>query len=99
MGTLISTFCQSQQQSALASFLFMFPAMMFSGLMFPLENMPPVIRWIAYLDPLAHYMGLLRNIMLKGGGATYVLTHTAVLALMALVCILISFRRFRTTLQ
>lgn len=99
MGTLISTFCQNQQQSALASFLFMFPAMMFSGLMFPLENMPVALRWIAYMDPLAHYMGLLRNIMLKGGGAAYVTIHVSVLALMAVACIMISFRRFRTTLQ
>jgi ABC-2 type transport system permease protein len=99
MGTLISTFCKNQQQAALASFLFMFPAMMFSGLMFPLENMPTAIRWIAYFDPLAHYMGLLRNIMLKGGGVTYVVTHIGILALMAVVCIFISFRRFHTTLQ
>jgi len=99
MGTLISTFCKNQQQASLASFLFMFPAMMFSGLMFPLENMPPAIKWIAYLDPLAHYMGLLRNIMLKGGGFNYVVLHVSVLAVMALVCILVSFRRFHTTLQ
>lgn len=99
MGTLISTFCKNQQQSGLASFLFMFPAMMFSGLMFPLENMPSAIRWMAYLDPLAHYLGLLRNIMLKGGGARYVATHIAVLAAMAVVCTMISFRRFHTTLQ
>lgn len=99
MGTLISTFCKNQQQAALASFLFMFPAMMFSGLMFPLENMPTAIKWIAYFDPLAHYMGLLRNIMLKGGGFNYVVTHIAVLAAMAATCTMISFRRFRTTLQ
>jgi ABC-2 type transport system permease protein len=73
--------------------------MMFSGLMFPLENMPVAIKWVAYLDPLAHYLGLLRNIMLKGGGGEYVMTHITILALMALVFIGISFRRFRTTLQ
>jgi ABC-2 type transport system permease protein len=99
LGTLISTFCQNQQQSALASFLFMFPAMMFSGIMFPLENMPAAIKWVAYLDPLAHYLGLLRNILLKGGGAGYVALHIGILAFMAVIFILISFRRFRTTLQ
>lgn len=99
LGTLISTFCKNQQQSALASFLFMFPAMMFSGLMFPLENMPTAIKWIAYFDPLAHYLGLLRNIMLKGGGTEYVATHIAILAAMAVAFALISFKRFHTTLQ
>jgi len=99
IGTLISTFCKNQQQANLAAFLFMFPAMMFSGLMFPLENMPGAIRWVAYFDPLAHYMGLLRNIMLKGGGAAYVTTHIAVLVVMSVVITALSFRRFKTTLQ
>jgi len=99
MGTLMSTFCRNQQQSAMASFLFMFPAMMFSGLMFPIENMPDSIRWFAYLDPLYHFMGLLRNIMLKGGGGEYVVLHTGALAIIAIFCILASFKRFHTTLQ
>ncbi len=99
MGTLISTFCRNQQQAGMGGFLFMFPAMMFSGLMFPIENMPAGIKWIAHLDPLAHYLGLLRNIMLKGGDARYVATHVAVLAVMAVVSVVASFRRFRTTLQ
>jgi len=99
IGALISSFCKSQQQSALASFWFLFPAIMFSGLLFPLENMPKVIQWIAYCDPLSHYLGLLRNIMLKGGGLDYVFLHICVLAFMAIICILISFQRFKTTLQ
>jgi len=99
IGTLISTFCQNQQQAAMAGFLFMFPAMMFSGLFFPIENIPAGIRWLASLDPLAHYLGLLRNIMLKGGDLQYVATHVAILAVMAVVSVIASFRRFRTTLQ
>jgi ABC-2 type transport system permease protein len=99
IGSLISTFCKNQQQSGLAGFLFLFPAIMFSGLMFPLENMPDSVRWLAYLDPLSYYMGLLRNIMLKGGDLTYVMTQTAILALMAVFFVFLSFRRFHTTLQ
>jgi ABC-2 type transport system permease protein len=99
MGTLISTFCQNQQQATLAGFLFIFPMIMFSGLMFPLENMPVVLQWVSALDPLSHYMGLLRNIMLKGGGGSYVAIHISILALMAAVLVVASFKRFRTTLQ
>ncbi|MCB0308223.1 MAG: ABC transporter permease [Bdellovibrionales bacterium] len=98
MGTLISTFCKNQQQASLASFLVIFPMMMFSGLMFPVENMPFYLRWLSQLDPLTHFMGLLRNIMLKGGGPSYALIHISVLALMAIVSTIISFKRFRTTL-
>ena len=99
IGALMSTFCKNQQQAGLASFLFMFPAMMFSGLMFPLENMPKAIAWMAFFDPLAHFLGLLRNIMLKGGGTVYVITHIGILATMAVIFTFISFRRFHTTLQ
>jgi ABC-2 type transport system permease protein len=99
IGSLISTFCKNQQQAGLGGFLFLFPAIMFSGLMFPLENMPDSVRWLAYLDPLSYYMGLLRNIMLKGGDPKYVVTQTALLALMAVVVVSASFRRFHTTLQ
>lgn len=99
LGTLISTYCKNQQQASLAAFLFIFPMIMFSGLIYPLENMPAALRWIAYLDPVAHYMGLLRNIMLKGGETNYVVTHIAYLVVMAVVTVIASFRRFRTTLE
>jgi hypothetical protein len=44
-------------------------------------------------------MGLLRNIMLKGGDTSYVATHISILVLMALVTVIGSFRRFHTTLE
>jgi len=99
IGTLISTFCKNLQQASMGGFLFIFPAMMFSGLMFPVDNMPAGIRWMAYIDPLEHYLGLLRNIMLKGGDARYAATHVGVLAAMAVVSVIASFKRFHTTLQ
>jgi ABC-2 type transport system permease protein len=98
IGTLFSTFLKNQQQANLGSFLFLFPAIMFSGLMFPLENMPTIFQWIAYTDPLAHYLGLLRNIMLKGGGLKYVFIHTSVLMGMTVICTFLSFKRLRTNL-
>ncbi len=99
MGTLISTYCQNQQQASMASFLFMFPAIMFSGLIFPIENMPAAVQWLSFIDPLAHYLSLLRNIMLKGGGLQASAWHIGVLLILAAVSAAASFRRFRTTLS
>lgn len=99
MGTLISTIASNQQQATLATFLVLFPMIIFSGLVFPLENMPAALQWIGFLDPLAHYTGLLRNIMLKGGETNYVIFHITVLVIMGLLSVIASFRRFRTTLQ
>lgn len=99
IGTLISTFSKNQQQSMLGGLLFIFPANMFSGLMFPLENMPFVMKCLAYIDPLSHFVSILRSIMLKGNDFRFIAYHTAVLVLMAIIFITISFKRFRTTLQ
>jgi ABC-2 type transport system permease protein len=98
IGTLISTVCKNQQQANLASFLFMFPAIMFSGLMFPVENMPLILKAVAYADPLFHYLALLRNIMLKGGDFQFVALHALILTLIAVIAVFLSFRRFHTTL-
>ena len=99
IGTLISTFARNQQQSMLGGFLFLFPAILLSGLMFPLENMPLIMKWVSYVDPLSHFLALLRNILLKGGEPGFVTRHVAVLVVMAVVSVLVSFKRFHTTLQ
>jgi ABC-2 type transport system permease protein len=99
IGALISTYVANQQQASMGSFLFMFPAIMFSGLMFPIENMPPAARGLAFIDPLAHYLTLLRNIMLKGGDARTLAEHLGALALLAAACGAASYRRFSTTLS
>ncbi len=99
IGALLSSLCKNQQQANLASFLFMFPAIMFSGLMFPTENIPKALKFLAYIDPLSHYLSILRNIMLKGGDLQFVWTHIAFLTVIGVIAAFFSFRRFATTLQ
>lgn len=99
IGTLISTLTRTQQQSMMGGFLFMFPAIQLSGLMFPLENMPTFMKIIAYCNPLTYFLELLRNIMLKGGDTEMVTAHIAILIVMATAFVFISFKRFHTTLS
>jgi ABC-2 type transport system permease protein len=99
IGVLISTISKSQQQAMLGGFLFLFPAILFSGLMFPLENMPMSLSWIAFVNPVAHFTYLMRNILLKGGDFEFVLYHLSALAVIAVGLVTVSFRRFRTSLQ
>jgi drug efflux transport system permease protein len=61
--------------------------------------MPEGLKWLSYIDPLSHYLSLLRNILLKGGEMRFVIEHTVVLSLMALCFVFISFKRFHTTLK
>ena len=98
IGLLISTLAKNQQQSMMGGFLFLFPAMLLSGLVFPIENMPWGIRIFSYVNPLTYFMEILRNITLKGGDSRLLLYDTCILAAMAVLAIFISWRRFKTTL-
>lgn len=99
VGTLISTVTRTQQQSMMGGFLFLFPAIQLSGMMFPLENMPLAMKALAYLNPLTYFLEMLRNIMLKGGDTRVILSHLGMLIFMAAGLITLSYRRFHTTLS
>lgn len=98
IGLLISTLAKNQQQSMMGGFLYLFPSVLLSGLIFPVENMPWALRIFALINPLTYFIELLRNIMLKGGDLRLITTNVLILMGMALVMIAISWRRFHTTL-
>lgn len=99
IGTSISTIAKNQQQAMLGGFMFLFPAILMSGIMYPVENMPPGIIAAAYLDPLMYFLRLLRSIMLKGGDAHVFWTNLGALALMAFGAATLAYNRFKQTLD
>ena len=69
LGLFVSTISQNQQQAMMtAVFFFVTPMIYLSGFVFPIENMPAVIRPITYLIPLRYYLVIVRGIFLKGVG-------------------------------
>lgn len=99
VGMLISTYCKSQQQATLAGLLVLFPAIMLSGVLFPVDTMPWWLRIFAYVNPLTYYVGLMRNVLLKGGEMAYVLRQSSILAVLTVVLLFVSYRRFHGTLD
>jgi ABC-2 type transport system permease protein len=99
VGTVISTFARNQQQAMMGGMIFIMPAILLSGIMYPLETMPEAIGWLSYLDPLRHFVTLLRNILLKGGDPGVVAAHLGYLALLAAAAVTASALRFRSTLN
>ena len=99
IGTLISTFAANQQQAMMGTFLFVFPAMLMSGVFFPIENMPLVLRVFAYVDPLKYFITLLRNVMLKGSVPEVYWPNVLVLSSMMIAAVFAAARRFRQTLN
>jgi ABC-2 type transport system permease protein len=99
IGTFISTVSKNQQQAMLGGFMFLFPAILMSGVMYPVENMPGAVIAAAYLDPLMYFVRLFRNIMLKGGDDYVFWTNLGALCLMAVFTAGFAYKRFRQTLN
>ena len=69
LGLLVSTLVKTQQQAMLvAAFFIMMPFVLLSGFIFPVENMPPAIQWLAQFIPLKYYLEIVRGLFLKGTG-------------------------------
>ncbi|MBU4382934.1 MAG: ABC transporter permease [Proteobacteria bacterium] len=98
IGLLISTVSQTQQQAMMSTFFFYFPATLLSGFMFPIANMPVIIQWLTYLNPLRYFLVIIRGIFLKGVGPDILWPQMLVLAVMGLVTLLLASRRFRKTI-
>lgn len=99
LGIFMSTLARTMAQVSMAGFLFIFPAIQLSGVMYPVENMPALLKFAAYLDPLMYFTTLLRNIMLKGGEIHVVVFNTGMLFLLGAVAIYASYKRFHETLD
>ena len=68
VGLLISTVSNTQQEAMLTSFLVIMPVMLLSGFMFPVSSMPVPFQWLTLLNPLRHFLEIVRAIFLKGAG-------------------------------
>jgi ABC-2 type transport system permease protein len=95
IGTMLSIVARNQQQAMMGGFIFLMPAILLSGIIFPLDNMPVILKIVAAFNPLMYFAILLRNIMLKGGDYWVLVTHTGALCLIAVVCVVAAFKRFR----
>jgi ABC-2 type transport system permease protein len=68
IGLFISTISKTQQEAFMASFLVYMPTILLSGFMFPVSSMPDVFQWLTVLNPMRHYLEIVRTIFLKGAG-------------------------------
>jgi len=95
IGLFISTISQTQQQALMSSFFFYLPAVLLSGFMFPISNMPEPAQWLTYLNPLRYFLVIIRDIFLKGSGLEILWPQFAALAVLGTALLLISSLRFK----
>jgi ABC-2 type transport system permease protein len=97
-GLLISTISSTQQEAFLAMFLFLLPAIILSGFLYPIDTMPPVFQVLTLANPLRHFLEIVRGIFLKGAGIGALWVQFTVLAGMAAGGLWLATRRFRASL-
>ena len=94
MGMFISTISSSQQQAMFFTWFFTIFAIMTSGFFTPIGNMPQVLQYLTYLNPLRYFMKIVRAIMMKGAGLDVLYPEVIAMIIFGLVLFTFSVLRF-----
>jgi ABC-2 type transport system permease protein len=97
-GLLISTISRTQQQAFMSMFLFFMPAVILSGFFYPIRNMPIAFQWLTLLNPVRHFIEIVRAIFLKGAGLGTLWPQYAALIVMAAAALWLATIRFKRTM-
>lgn len=98
IGLFISTISSTQQEAMMSVFLFYMPTVLLSGFAYPIANMPQVIQWFTFLNPLRYFLVVIRGIFLKGVGIHVLWPQLLPLFIMGILVISFSALKFRKSL-
>jgi ABC-2 type transport system permease protein len=100
LGLLTSTIVHNQQQAMMgAALALMMPMVLLSGLIFPIDNMPPAIQLVTYAIPLRYYAEIIRGVFLRGSGLAVLWPEAVTLLLMGVAILAVAALRFRKRLD
>ncbi len=100
VGLLVSTVVQNQQQAMMTAGLgLIMPMILLSGLIFPIDNMPPPIQLVTYAIPLRYYAEIIRGVFLRGSGLEVLWPQAVALLGMGLLIMTVASLRFRKRLD
>lgn len=97
IGLLISTISKTQQEAFMSMFMFFLPALMLGGLLFPVDNMPRWVQTLSYLDPIRHFLIVVRGVFLRGAGFSLVWPELLWLAGLGVSVLWFATRQFHKT--
>jgi ABC-2 type transport system permease protein len=95
IGLIISTISKTQQEAFMSTFLVLMPSLIFSGFMFPISSMPDGFRELTLINPLRHFLVVIRSSFLKGTSMADHVPEYIALYLMAIVGLSVAVGRFR----
>jgi ABC-2 type transport system permease protein len=95
MGLLASTISNTQQQASMTGQFLILPNMFFSGFMFPIASMPPLVQKLTYIVPLRYYITIARGIFLKGAGWSELKDEAGILLVYGILILTVASLSFR----
>jgi ABC-2 type transport system permease protein len=99
LGLVASSAAQNQQQAMQMAMFVVFPQMLLSGVIFPLQAMPMPIKVIAQAFPLTYYVPIARGMFVKGLSLASLQGQAIALVIYGLVMIVIASILFRRKLD
>jgi len=95
IGTLISTVSRTFQQAAQLAQLVLLPSILISGFLFPRESLPTALQYAGLALPLTHFVIVVRGIIIKGVGITFLWREILILMLLGIVVFALAISRFQ----
>ncbi len=99
LALLISVSARTQQQALLTAFFVLMPAVLLSGFMFPIKNMPETVQYATFLNPMRWYLEILRGVVQKGVGVETLWPSILALSVLALCFMSTAVARFKKTMS
>jgi ABC-2 type transport system permease protein len=100
LGLLISTMVENQVIAMLISGMgLMMPTALLSGMIFPTDNMPWVLRAISVILPARWFISAVRKVMIEGLDFVYIYKEFIILCFMTLVLLIVSLKKFKIRLE
>ncbi|OQY18308.1 MAG: hypothetical protein B6I35_13255 [Anaerolineaceae bacterium 4572_32.2] len=99
MGLLISTVAQTQRQAQQITMLLMLLSMLLTGFIYPRTPMPPAVRAVGDMIPLTYFVRIVRGIITKGVGLSFIWNDVLSLAIYGAVVMIISAATFKKRLD
>ncbi|HOO89501.1 MAG TPA: ABC transporter permease [Syntrophales bacterium] len=99
LALLVSASASTQQQALLTAFFIIMPCVLLSGFMFPIHNMPKVVQYVTWVNPMRWYLEILRGVVIKGVGIKVLWPAAAAQLTLAVGFLFLASKRFRKTLS
>jgi ABC-2 type transport system permease protein len=94
IGLWISTLVDTQQQAMFVAFFILMIYLLMSGLFTPVDSMPHWVQLLSELNPVRHFVMIVRAILIKGAGLAEVARPLGILAVFAVVVMGLSIRQY-----